>query len=319
MKRLYENASIDGTDYKLVADELLSYKTKVGKLNKGVRCNLNGFSMRAGKVYLSEINNREPESEFIELMREYMLQGVTSILAITEIKHACTFEEEISRSLSYLVNSPIDYALGLRMDSTKVTPDVIRKCARYQVPFIVMDFKREEEWKEFVSEWIVQANFPYHAMLVPLFSFIETWDSDAIELKLTQLLDEAVLKGLDAFHYPELLRKRELPKPILMRIGFYPQKGGILTGTDFDFNLYRTNSGNQVEDELFLDYDGRDPIISGLRGELLKVNHHVFLNPGYGQHLKIHRPSFFTASHRNKKSSVRRSFGTWSVLSRLSH
>lgn len=318
MKHLFENVSINGTNYKLVTESKITYKTTDGRLEKGISCSFDRLLMKPGKILFIEGLHSKSDDELFEDMKEFIMRGATTILTITTMHHEKTFEQEFTESICALNKSPIDYVIGIRMDASYLTPEVIRKCARHHVPVVIAEFKTEESWNDVVLEWIIQANFPYRAVIIPDFSFLKTLPKDKIEQERLRLLCEAQLKGLDASFYQEIINKKELSPEMLKRTGLYPMKGCLASGADFDYNLYRENSGNQVEEEQNLDYDGRDPIISGLRGELLKVNDNIMLKSGYGKHLTIHKPLFFTADHRNKIRSVRRSFGAWSVLNKLS-
>ncbi|KMM38167.1 hypothetical protein [Guptibacillus hwajinpoensis] len=318
MKQLYENVSINGTRYKLATESKITYKTTEGRLEKGISCSFDRFLMKPGKVLFVEELSLKPEDEFFDSMKRYIMNGATTILTITTIQDERTFEKELNRSINGLAKSPIDYVIGIRTDASQLTPEFIRKCARYRIPLVIAEFKTEEIWNDSVFEWTIQANFPYGAALIPDFSFLKTFQEDKIEQERLRLLSEAQVKGLDACFYQELVSEKELSSDMLKRTGIYPMKDCLASGADFDYNLYLQNSSNQVEEDQILDYDGEDPIISGLRGKLLKVNDKIVLKVGYGKHLTIHKPSFFTANDRNNKRSVRRSFGAWSVLNKLS-
>lgn len=318
MKHLFEHVSINGTRYKLVTESKITYKTTEGKLEKGISCSFGGLFMKPGKTLFVEELHLKSEDEFFDAIKRFIMTGATTILTVTTIHDKQTLEQELTRSINGLAKSPIDYVIGIRMDASHLTPEMIRKCARYHIPLVIAEFKTEESWNNCVLEWIIQANFPYRAVIIPDFSFLTDLPIDKVEQERLRLLSEAQMKGLDACFYQEIGTQKELSPEMLKRIGIYPMKGCLAPGSDFDYNLYKQNSGNQVEEEQILDYDGRDPIISGLRGELLKVNDNSLWKVGYGKHLTIHKPSFFTANDRNKKRSVRRSFGAWSVLNKLS-
>ncbi len=316
---MYEKVLINGTNYKLVTEDKLTYKTTSGRLENRVRCTLEDFSMKPGKVFFVEGLNTKCESDFFDHMKELILHGATTFLTVTQINHEQTFEKELSDYRHSLKGSPIDYVVGIRIDSNRITPEIMRKCARHRVPLVIIDFKSEQSFRNMVLEWIIQANFPYRAAIIPDFSFLLNHPKDKIDQEKLLLSEEARLKGLEYFQFDSTQVRSELTDEFLKRVGLYPIKGCLSAGSDFDYNLYQLNSGNRVEEEEILDYDGIDPIISGLRGELLKVNQSIMLKPGYGKNLLIHKPAFFTANHRNKIRSVRRSFGTWSVLNRPSH
>lgn len=318
MKRLFDNVSINGTRYKLTTESKITYKTTEGRLEKGISCSFDRLLMKPGKVLFVEELSLKSEDEFFDSMKRFIMNGATTILTITTIHQERTFDQELNRCINGLAKCPIDYVIGIRMDASKLTPEIIRKCARYRIPLVIAEFNTEESWNNSVLEWIIQANFPYGAAIIPDFSFLQSLSEDKGEQERLRLLSEAQLKGLDACFYPELVNHKELSSEMLKRTGIYPMKGCLAPGADFDYNLYIHNSSNRVEEDQNLDYDGEDPIISGLRGELLKINDKIMLKEGYGKHLTIHKPSFFTANYRNNKRSVRRSFGAWSVLNKLS-
>ena len=319
LKRMYEKILINGKHYKLVTEDKVTYKTTNGRLENGIRCTMEGFYIAPGKVFCVEGLNPQYESDFFDFMKGLVSRGATTFLAITQITHEGTFEKELSDYRHSLRGSPIDYVVGVRIESNRITPEIMRKCARHRVPLVIMEFKSEESWRNSVLEWIIQANFPYRAAIVPDFAFLLSLPKDKMDQEKLVLAEEACMKGFDFFQYNPNELIHEFTDDAMKRIGLYPVKGCLSAGSDFDYNLYKLNSGNRVEEEEILDYDGIDPIISGLRGVLLKVNQSIMLKPGYGKHLLIHKPAFFTANHRNKIRSVRRSFGAWSVLNRLSH
>ncbi|WP_347549859.1 hypothetical protein ABFG93_20550 [Pseudalkalibacillus hwajinpoensis] len=63
---------------------------------------------------------------------------------------------------------------------------------------------------------------------------------------------------LDSYDYHLLSYTVILPFDL---IKIYPGNGCLTTGADFEYNLFRSDSGNRVEEQQILDYDERESII----------------------------------------------------------
>lgn len=319
MKQLYSKVSIDGMrdEYKIVAGEKITFKTNTGRLEKGICCSLNGYRMEPGKVGFDEEMYHFSKDEILTQIERYVYQGITTIMSCVPIASERTLEEELQSALRTFEDSPIDYVLGIRMAAERVTPEVMRKCGRYRLPFIIIEFEHESSWNNFVFEWIHQANFPYRAAMMVDFTFLSEIPESKRMREKKVCYDLLSDKGIEPYEY-DIIEPHHVSTSFLMRTGLFPLKGSLTQGSHFDYNLYSNHESTRVDEEQILDYHGEEPAIIGLRGEILKVEKKLHLKRGFGERLDIRKPGFFTASHGNKISRVRRSFGSWSVLNKLS-
>ncbi len=304
-------------EYNLVAGEKVTYKTNAGRLEKGICCSLSGFMMQPGKVGFDEKMYTLSNDNFSSEIERYVECGVTTLMTIVPITSERNLEEELQKALKPFNDSPIDYVPGIRMNAERVTPEVMRKCARNRLPFILLDFENESTWNNFVFEWIHQANFPYRAAMMVNLAFLSDVPEVIRGREKNNCYDLIKSKGLDPFDY-DSIETYGVSSSFLKRTGLFPMKGTLTQGSHFDYNLYPIHLGNRVDEQPILDYHGEEPAIIGLRGEIIKVNQQFMLKRGFGERLAINKPGFFTASHENKKRRVRRSFGSWSVLNKLS-
>lgn len=273
--------------------------------------------MYPGKVGFDEKMYSLSSDNFSTEIEKYVQCGVTTLMTIVPVTSERNLEEELHHALRPFNECPIDYVPGIRMAAERVTPEVMRKCTRYHLPFILLDFEKESTWNNFVFEWIHQANFPYRAAMMVNLGFLSDEPEVTRVKEKERCYDVIKRKGLDPFDY-DSIEAYGVSNTFLKRTGLFPLKGTLTQGSHFDYNLYSTHLGIRVDEQPILDYHGEEPAIIGLRGEIIKVDQQYMLKRGFGQRLDIKKPGFFTASHANKKSRARRSFGSWSVLNKLS-
>src|SRR5690606_23704187 len=111
----------------LIKNEKIDYiSDKLNRLNY-MRSNLSEFLLTPGHVMLNySFANLIPFKNFKdEMINTYLQNGCTTLLVICEVKSERELSKVITNTRNNLLNSPIDYYIGIQIPLKKLTPSLI--------------------------------------------------------------------------------------------------------------------------------------------------------------------------------------------------
>lgn len=278
----------------LIQENKISHFGKSLRKYQGMRMNFSTYFMTPGHTFIDfDLIKCDNLNDFKQRLVNLISKGCTTVLAPCYIPYELDFEKTIRLARHRMINSTIDFIIGVHMPAEKITPSIVRLCRRHKLPYIIAEINDLTNIHSIPWGWIRDAEYQFQAPIYPL------W----------KIEDEKLLKmQMDTWEYVTSLHKiptylrfpnnsRPMPKVIQKQIGIYPKKGELLIGNDLDYNLYQyPEHMSKVEDTNKLDYDKIDPIITVHKGRLLKTSIETNFFPGYGEELKIKLPGLFSSN-----------------------
>ncbi|MBU8879090.1 hypothetical protein BGM26_08845 [Bacillus sp. FJAT-29790] len=251
------------------------------------------FIMAPAPILLNK--NFPFEKSFQEMKKffidEFILKGCIAFLTMASVGHEYAMEKEIKRVKTQLLNSPIDYIIGVRVPIRTLTPSFLRKCKREKVPAVFVEIKNANELYNIPWGWIREAIFPYNSPLIPIFSSMNEREEKQAKTEWKKVMGEEKIPSVK----DEIKENEPIPYPVLSKIGIFPLKSSIQQGRELSYNLYMKSGEiiNIEEPDLF-HYHRHKLVVTVHKGEVIRACDHVVFRPGFGEHVKINIPSFFT-------------------------
>ncbi|MEW9111347.1 MAG: hypothetical protein AB2374_18515 [Cytobacillus gottheilii] len=298
MAYIIENANIVSGDT-IKESSLFVEEGKISTLKtafpryKHMRMNANSFLLTPIHVmYDSKFPNLgshlNQKSYFTE---EYILKGTTAVLTSVYVHFEKDLKTNIKRLKTNLLNSPIDYIIGVRIPLRLLTTSFLLKSKQERIPALFIEIDSVEELKNMPWGWIREAMFPYNSPLIPVIKYeqpsertlaLKTWKMIVKNEKIPALLGE-------------LPEKQNLSRSILAKIGIYPLKAAIQIGSELSYNLYLPGKEIIKIEELELnDYHKERLAVTVHKGTVIRAGDEVMYRPGAGEHVLIKTPSYFT-------------------------
>ena len=219
-------------------------------------------------------------------IEEFILKGCTTFLTMAAVKHEYELIDAIKRLKIQLLNSPIDYIIGVRIPVRLLTQSFLRKCKKEKIPAIFVDVYQMDELYDLPWGWLREAMFPYNSPLIPIFMNA----NKQIANEWNRLMKEEKLP----FVQEELTEDQPIPHAILSKIGIYPFKATIYQGCELSYNFYlQSREIRKIEESQLFHYHRDKLVITVQNGDVIRSGSDVVFRPGYGKHVKIKTPSFF--------------------------
>jgi hypothetical protein len=240
-------------------------------------------------------DNALPETVNHKMMKDYFIEhfiskGCTTLLTSFKINFFHHFQERLRQKKKTLLNSPIDYLLGVAAPASLITSELVRLCKRHKIPIIWIDLSSRDRFLNIKWGWIKDVLFHYPITFAPFFSSEIDNNSKEKELKIWQ----KTMKSENIPHFSkEISQKTPLSLGELKKLGIYPKRGNFLVGGEVSYNLYEIPEVISVDDNWSIDYDSHCPRLTINKGKLYKVNNQTFYYPGEGKELIINTPRFF--------------------------
>ncbi|MBD7964715.1 hypothetical protein [Fictibacillus norfolkensis] len=265
----------------LGTDTVLSYlvdSQKISYVSQGpLRMNVMKMSMHGLKMIPGHISplmslNRLPIEKVRQTISERVRIGTTTLLASAEVNYLHEAETELKRTRHLLISSSIDYCIGLSMSPEKITPQMMSFCRKQKIPFIQLICKDFAQLTHVIWERISEANFSYGTVIFPTFpanidqKLKNTWQKKWNELSVKHQIPTL-------FH--DLCETEAISLPSLKMLGLYPVKGGLFTGSDADYCIYRTDV---IDDTL-------QAVI--VRGKIVFTDNHPETHQGFGKEIIV--------------------------------
>ncbi|KAB2338315.1 hypothetical protein F7731_01760 [Cytobacillus depressus] len=235
----------------------------------------------------SEKTFQELKAYFIE---EFILKGCTAFLTVVKIKHEYELSHELKRLKTQLLNSPIDYIIGVRIPVRLLTQSFVRKCKRENIPAIFVEVDQVDELNHIPWGWLRDAMFPYNSPLIPIFLHANERDKSHAEKEWNRVMETEKMPYVK----DELLEKEPISHSTLSKIGVYPFKASIHQGCELSYNLYlKSREFRKIEEEQLFHYHRNKLVVTVHKGDVIRAGEKLFFRPGSGEHVKINTPSFF--------------------------
>ncbi|MFE8695669.1 hypothetical protein ACFYKT_04750 [Cytobacillus sp. FJAT-53684] len=278
----------------LIANGKISSLKPVYKRYRFIRMNAAPYIMTPTPTLLLKefplhLSFQETKAYFIE---EFILKGCTTFITLANVQQEQALSKEIKRIKTRLLNSPIDYIIGVRIPVRLLTPSFLRSCKREKVPAIFVEIKQVDELYKLPWGWIREAMFPFNSPLVPLFINDDEREKNQMKSEWRKVLVKEKIPSIN----DELAENEPIPYSALTKIGIYPKKSSLHQGSGLSYNFYlKSREIRNIEEVELFHYHRHMLVITVHKGEVLRANDYLDFRPGYGEHVKINTPSFYTS------------------------
>ncbi|WP_216829236.1 amidohydrolase family protein [Alkalihalobacterium elongatum] len=261
---------------------------KMDKL-KFTRVNMSGFTLAAGNIMndFNLINFKHKEAYKMRFKR-LIEKGCTTIVTYPFVEDVDELKKKLRYARHQMINSPIDYVIGIQTNSKGLTPTLIRKCRNEKVPIIVVNIKSLDEFYEIAWERIKEAMLSYQLLIVP--NWIETPLPRKEEEKLASAWELISNQHRIPTHLPFPVEHEPFPKVLSKKIGLYPRKSELIVGSDVDYIMFQKEADKVTDEDTLVP---KEPAVVALRGRILKAGDLIYYKPGYGREVKIILPRLF--------------------------
>ncbi|MCT8138904.1 hypothetical protein H1D32_15005 [Anaerobacillus sp. CMMVII] len=292
MSYIIENTltNLYGVEHKnsyIIEGSKVIYSSKHLSKYRHFRVNTNQFVLTPGYIMIDfGILTIDDFQGFKDGMKHLQTIGCTTLITACDVQVEDQIDRELKRAKHALINSSIDYLLGVKIPLKKLTPTLVRKCCKYKVPILFTEINAPEDIHTIQWQWIRNELFPYQIMIVPI------WNISAPAWKLRKLKsdwDDVLTKNKILTQQDSPSEHTPLPKQFLFNIGLYPMKGSLQVGTDADYLLF--SSKGLVDNESDLGELYPDVVIAN--GIVKKAGSNVIMQPGCGKELIVNIPRRF--------------------------
>ncbi|MFA9455521.1 hypothetical protein ACERJO_02000 [Halalkalibacter sp. AB-rgal2] len=278
----------------IVEEGRVRYATTTFKQWNKKRVSMNGTVLCNGRVCFDDSLLQEGGDDTLYERQKLLIKdGCTTVAIAPHVK----YESELSNVYHiwnvYFKKSIMDYVIGLTIPAYLVRMSFIRKCQNMFIPFLKVELEKEEDIHSIKWTHISHTLLHYPLTVIPIFK-ASTKRAKSLEVIWRKYcLNYGIHTDLEAQY------SQRINKPLLQKIGLFPQKGTLIAGSDLDYIAYvdrkrkkryeqRKHTGDDIER-----YKHEEPDLVVLRGRILKVLNEFDLKPGYGRPIQIIRPGRF--------------------------
>lgn len=268
------------TSYLIEDDKVRYVNETLGRLLYK-RLNIAPFILSPGKIMHSTLLEKATIQEIRKQLTELIQLGCTTVIAITHLERANELHKSAVKMRHQLVNSAIDYLIGVQLPIDQLTPSFIRACRRENIPLVYVEVTSMNQYDAIAWEWIRDALFHYRLVIVPVYSEAQMMKKESSQANIKwQTI-------ANMFQIPTLERVFSNQEPYdrvsLQKIGIYPLKSVLMVGSDVDYCLAHRNESDIVCEVVVL------------RGRILKAGERIFYSAGFGREVKVKLPGRFQA------------------------
>lgn len=249
-----------------------------------MRMDMSAYLLTPGYVMLDfSLHSSLHFHEFKEyIIQQYLKKGCTSLLTVVNVRYEHELTTNLKQRRHQMINSPIDYYIGVKLPFKALTPSILRKCKQQNISVVFVEVNNDDKLSSKSWGWIRDAMFSNPITIIPYPS--EGINSVNKKQKLLQvweqLMKEHRLSSISTF----IDEKVPLTKDVLMRLGIYPIKGDIRVGGQVNYNLYKLDELRYHTDGTpIINYNEHFPMFTAHRGRLINVNGEISFNPGKGE------------------------------------
>jgi len=232
--------------------------------------------------HIPDLSFEEFKSYFSD---HFLTKGCGTIITNFQIEHLNEFDKMLRKKRQSMLNSPIDYLLGVTVPAATLNTSLVIKCKIAKIPIIFIEFNRLNELERIPWGWIKDASFPYNPIFIPIFPpSMKSYRQKFLSRKWDSILQKEKLP-----HLPQPLQT-ELPLnlEIIKKIGLYPKKGILKVGGEISYNLYLQNEQkSEIKNNILR------PSICVQKGKFLCINEKPIFRPGYGDEILINKTALF--------------------------
>lgn len=276
----------------LVRERKIAYMAGKMSREKAIEMNCGGFYLVPGRVgvdYSITLSHDfiDRKKKFVDLQRK----GITTVLIVCPLKFESGLSRCLKKSRHLMINSSVDYVIGVSYPMRKLTPSFIRLCVREKVPFIQASVQDVEDLYQVTWEWIRDALHSYRLPIVP------DWSGLELTARQRKKCEEGWLNIANRIGIPTIVDFPEedglLNTEAIRRIGIAPFKGELRRGCDLDYCLFK--SASLADPAQFLYDKESEPDVVVLKGKLMKAGDTVYYRPGYGKEMTIRVPGYLAS------------------------
>jgi hypothetical protein len=223
------------------------------------------------------------------MTEELLMRGCTTLLTYVDIQYENELVPQIKKMVTALINSPIDFIIGVKIPLRLLTTSFLRQCKKEKIPAIFVVLDEHSNLEVAPWGWLREAIFPYNAPIIPISSSKNIKSSKQILASWRVKVQAEKMPAL----IEELHEKIPLSQTVLNKIGIYPKKGCLKHGAELSYNLYlKSHEIMKVDaNELFL-YHSNRLLITVYKGKVVRSGEEVIYKPGCGEHVKIQTPAY---------------------------
>lgn len=242
------------------------------------------------------LNTKIPLNGTFQEVKEYMIgkflrKGCTTILTYVNISFENELMGKIKDTKTALINSPVDFTIGIKIPLHLLTQTLIRKCKKEKIPALFVEIKDANELENIPWGWIKEALFPFNFPLIPVIKSIVKKDVKSVLSNWKGIMDKEKIPAI----FEELDEDVPLSVNVLNKIGLYPHKGSLMQGTELSYNLYLKGREINIVDEVNLfHYHGDRLVVTVHRGKVVRSGEKVLFKPGNGEYVKVRTPAYFS-------------------------
>lgn len=226
-------------------------------------------------------------------LEHFIMKGSTVVFTLVKVEFERQLEERLKQMKSTLLDSPIDFVIGVSIPPRLLNPGFIRKCKKLKVPAIFLEIDDISILAKMPWGWIKEALFPFNCPIIPVFP------------------ENKYKKERHKFNaWSELVKKEKIPavcedlsdaapvsRSILKKTGIFPVKSNLHNGGELSYNLYEINEETKHRDEYGLFFKAQHLAVTVDKGKVLRAGNEVYYRPGKGENVIIKTPGFFTDNH----------------------
>lgn len=227
-------------------------------------------------------------------LKNFILKGSTVVFTTVKIQYERQLEEKLKKAKSDLLDSPIDFVLGVSIPPRLLNPGFIRKCKKMKVPAIFLEIDEMDNLITMPWGWIKEALFPYNCPIIPVFP--ESKHKKGRQLQLNSWSNLMKKEKVPAV-YEDLTNPGPVSRSILKKTGIFPEKSNLNSGGELSYNLYNINAETKHRDEHGLFFQSTHLAVTVDKGKVLRAGSEVYYRPGMGENVIIKTPGFFTDNY----------------------
>ncbi|MCC3358335.1 hypothetical protein [Bacillus sp. REN16] len=282
----------------LIKNHRVDYMKENLKRLSFMKTNLSQYLLTPGHVMMNYSFTKEHSFQSFkkEMTENYLKKGCTTLLVMSDVKNENEIANSLKNTRHFLLNSPVDYYVGIRIPLEILTPSFLIACRRKKIPAIIVTIKKVEDLYKVPWGWIRES---YHSYQIPIIPEWETKEKSMFASSRKETIWREITEDNRIPTIPVCPSEGEpLSIDMLKKIGIYPDKGDIRVGGELDYNLYEHDSiSYSVDEKPTLDYHNLIPTITMHKGNFTKVDAKVYFRSGFGNECKVKKPGFFVSSY----------------------
>lgn len=235
-----------------------------------------GYIMLDLSLHLS-LHFQEFKQYFIE---KYLKKGCTTLLTVVDVHYESEVATKLKKRRQLMINSPIDYYIGVKIPLKSLTPSMLRKCRQQNISIVFVEVNNYDMLKTKSWGWIRDVMFSNPITLIPYLS--EEIQSVDKKQKLMNIWRKLMKENRLSSISTTLDEQKPLTKEVLMTLGIYPEKGDIRIGGQVNYNLYNLDRLRYYTDGRPIIHSDESPVFTVHQGRLINVNGEISFNPGIG-------------------------------------